>query len=226
MSAPQPASLADFTLTPKQAVARQRELAAAIQECPLRPPVKLIGGVDVGFEAGGSITRAAAVLLDADTLELRASAVARQPTCFPYVPGLLSFRETPAALAAIEQLPQRPDLLLCDGHGRAHPRRFGYACHVGLLLDLPTIGVGKTRLCGEHAPLPEHAGASVELIDRDEIIGVVLRSRQSVRPIYVSVGHRVTLPEALAQVQRCLAGRRLPEPVRIADRLASRRDDR
>lgn len=226
MKTPRPASLADFELTPKQAVARQRELATAIRQRPLRARLRLIGGVDVGFEAGGRITRAVAVLFDADTLELRASALARQPTRFPYVPGLLSFRETPAALAALQQLPERPDLLLCDGHGRAHPRRFGYACHVGLLLGLPTIGVGKTRLCGEHAAVPEEAGAWVELRDREEIIGAVLRSRRSVRPIFVSVGHLITLPEALDQVQRCLAGRRLPEPVRAADQLASRRGAR
>lgn len=226
MSDPPPASSADFALTPGQAVARQRELATAIRQRPLRCPVRLVGGVDVGFEDGGRITRAVAVLLDAQTLELRASALARQPTRFPYVPGLLSFRETPAALEAIGQLPQRPDLLLCDGHGRAHPRRFGYACHLGLLLDLPTIGVGKSRLCGEHAALPQHAGAWVELQERDEIIGAVLRSRHAVRPIFVSVGHLITLPEALEQVQRCLSGRRLPEPVRAADLLASRRGAR
>ena len=156
-------------------------------------------------------------------LDLVEEVTATAPTTFPYVPGLLSFRELPAVLAAFDRLRQPPDLLLCDGQGIAHPRRFGIAAHLGVLLDRPTIGVGKSKLIGEHDPVGDVRGASVPLRDHGQTIGVVLRSRQHVRPIYISIGHRISLATAVEYVKRCLGRYRLPEPIRLADKLASSR---
>ena len=183
--------------------------------------VKTVAGVDVGFERAGAVTRAAAVVLDFPGLEPREQAVARQPTRFPYVPGFLSFREAPAVLAALEQLRQVPDLLLCDGQGIAHPRRFGIACHLGVLTDIPSIGVAKSRLVGTHGTVPKVKGAWAPLMDAGEVIGAVLRTRDGVKPLYVSIGHRVSLDTAIDYVLRCTTKYRLPETTRLADRLAS-----
>jgi len=156
-------------------------------------------------------------------LEIVERSVTRVPTTFPYVPGLLSFRELPAVLAAFGKLAQIPDLLLCDGQGIAHPRRLGIASHLGLWLDLPAIGVGKSKLVGSyHEPGPTK-GDSSPLLDDDEIIGAVLRSRDRVRPLFVSPGHRVSIATATHWALATTTRYRLPEPVRAADRLASRR---
>lgn len=215
----------DWTLTPKEAMALQARLAEKIVRCDGFGRIERVAGVDVGFENGGATTRAAVVVLDAVSLLPLAAAVARQPTCFPYVPGLLSFREIPAVLAAMERLELRPDLLLCDGQGIAHPRRLGIASHLGLLLDIPSIGVAKTRLTGTHAAVPEERGTWVPLMDGRETIGAVLRTRQGVNPLYVSPGHRISLASAVAWVMRCLTRYRLPETTRQAHRLASRKSD-
>lgn len=183
--------------------------------------VKHVAGVDIGFERGGAVTRAAAVLLDFPSLEMRDSAVVRMRTRFPYIPGLLSFREGPAAIAALAKLSVRPDLILCDGQGLAHPRRFGLACHLGVLTDIPSIGVAKSRLIGKHRALPPQKGAWRPLLDQGEVIGAVLRSRTDVRPVYVSIGHRVDLETAIDYVLRCTTRYRLPETTRMAHRLAS-----
>jgi deoxyribonuclease V len=145
----------------------------------------------------------------------------RRKTRFPYVPGYLSFREAPAALAAMRRLRRDPDLIVCDGQGFAHPRRFGLACHLGLLANLPSIGVAKSRLIGEHAVLGSQRGEWVPLVDDGERIGVVLRTRTGVRPVYVSVGHRISLETAIDYVLRCTTRYRLPETTRQAHRLAS-----
>jgi deoxyribonuclease V len=184
-------------------------------------PVATVAGVDVGFEDGNRITRAAVAVLSFPDLGLITSAIARQPTSFPYVPGLLSFREIPAVLAALDQLSELPDLILCDGQGYAHPRRFGIASHLGVLLDRPTIGVAKTRLTGEHDPPPAARGGWVPLRDGDEVIGAVLCTRPGVKPVYVSIGHRVCLATAIGYTLRCLTRFRLPETTRWAHRLAS-----
>ena len=184
-------------------------------------PVRRVAGVDVGFEQGGNITRAAVAVLDFPSLEPRDQAIARRPTRFPYVPGYLSFRELPAVLDALDRLDTPPDLLLCDGQGLAHPRRFGIACHLGVLTDLPSIGVAKSRLTGTHAEPPPEKGAWVPLLDGDEIIGAVLRTRAGVKPVYVSIGHRVSLETAIDYVLRCTTRYRLPETTRRAHRLAS-----
>jgi len=147
--------------------------------------------------------------------------VAELPVAFPYVPGLLSFRELPAVLAALAGLAQPPDLLLVDGQGLAHPRRFGIACHLGVLTGLPCIGVAKTRLVGVHEPVPDRRGAWVPLHDRGEVIGAVLRSRVGVKPIYVSVGHRLSLRRAVEWVMACTGRYRLPQTTRAAHALAS-----
>ena len=160
-------------------------------------------------------------MLSYPELELIEQAIARIPTAFPYVPGYLSFREIPAILAALPQLTITPDLILCDGQGLAHPRRFGLACHLGVLLDLPTIGVAKSKFIGEHQEIPPEKGSWKPLLDRDETIGVVLRSRTKVKPIYVSVGHKISLPKAIDYVMGCLTKYRLPETTRWADKLAS-----
>lgn len=203
----------------------QQRLAAEVMlrdDAPEAP--RWLGGFDVGFEDAGAITRAAAVLLAADTLQPVATEVVRMPTSMPYVPGLLSFRELPALVAALERLPHTPDLVFVDGHGIAHPRRLGIAAHFGVVTGLPSIGVAKNVLCGRHDPLGALAGEYVPLLNRGEQIGWALRSKVRCNPLFVSPGHRVSMQGALDAVLRTLRGYRLPEPTRLADRLASRRD--
>lgn len=183
--------------------------------------IRTVAGIDVGFEKQGTVTRAAVVVLDFPGLTLREQAIARLPTRFPYVPGFLSFREAPAVLAAMKKLHTRPDLILCDGQGLAHPRRFGLACHLGLLLDIPSIGVAKSRLTGTHGDVPEQKGGWAALEDKGEIVGAVLRTRTGVKPLYVSIGHRISLATAIDLVLRCTTRYRLPETTRHAHRLAS-----
>ena len=183
--------------------------------------VEYVAGIDIGFEDRYKISKAAVAVLSYPELELVETAIARTPTAFPYVPGYLSFREIPAILAALPQIKQTPDLILCDGQGFAHPRRFGLACHLGVLLDIPTIGVAKSRLIGEHAEIPLAKGSWQPLKDGDETIGVVLRSRTNVKPIYVSIGHKISLPTAIDYVMGCITKYRLPETTRWADKLAS-----
>ncbi len=215
-----------WDLTPKEAMALQSRLAAEIVCRDDFGAVARVAGVDVGFEDNGATTRAAVAVLAFPSLRLETSAIARQPTRFPYVPGLLSFREIPAVLAAMERLNVRPDLLLCDGQGIAHPRRFGIASHLGLLLDIPAIGVAKTPLTGRHEEVPDERGAWVPLIAGSETIGAVLRTRRCVKPLYVSPGHRIGLESSIAWVMACLTRYRLPETTRWAHRLASEKPER
>lgn len=212
-----------WDVTPAEARALQSAMSARVERRERLGRIRRVAGVDVGFRDAGHTTCAAVAVLDARTLEPVASATATIPTAFPYVPGLLSFRETPAVLAALDELDTLPDLILCDGHGLAHPRRFGIACHLGVLLDRPTIGVGKSRLVGEHGPVPDARGAWVPLEHDGEVIGAVLRSREKVSPIFVSIGHRVSLEGAVTRVMDCVTRYRLPETTRAADRLASAR---
>ncbi|RMG52351.1 MAG: deoxyribonuclease V [Gammaproteobacteria bacterium] len=210
--------------SPPEARALQERLRNAIITGDAMPrPVRRVAGVDVGFEQGGRVTRAAVAVLDAATLELLEYRIARSPTRFPYVPGLLSFRELPAVLDAFEGLERCPDLLVCDGQGLAHPRRFGIACHLGLLLDLPAIGVAKSRLVGSFREPSMERGSRAPLMDGEETIGAVLRTRSEVRPVFVSVGHRLSLDTAIEWTLRLSPRYRLPEPIRWADGLASRR---
>jgi deoxyribonuclease V len=210
-----------WNLSPSEAIALQRQLATQVITEDRLGQVQAVAGIDVGFEDQGKITRAAVVVLRLDDLSLIEQVIARQPTCLPYIPGLLSFRECPAILAALEKLTVLPDLLLCDGQGIAHPRRFGIACHLGVLTDLPSIGVGKSRLVGRHGPVPDARGDWTPLVDRRETVGAVLRTRTGVSPLFVSPGHRISLPTAIDYVMACTTRYRLPETTRAADKLAS-----
>ncbi|MFO1422962.1 MAG: deoxyribonuclease V [Candidatus Competibacteraceae bacterium] len=210
-----------WTLGPAEAVALQRELRAHLLLTDRLGPVRRVAGVDVGFEANGTVTRAAVAVLRYPELDLLETAIARRPTTFPYLPGLLSFRELPAVLEALDGLREPPDLVLCDGQGIAHPRRFGIASHLGLLVDIPSIGVAKTRLCGTHEEPPDQRGAWTPLWAEGEIVGAVLRARAGVKPLYVSPGHRIGLETAIGYVMGCCTRYRLPETTRHAHRLAS-----
>ncbi len=161
------------------------------------------------------------IILDYDTQRPLESAVADLPLTFPYIPGLLSFREAPAILAAIARLNHLPDVFIVDGQGLAHPRRFGIASHLGVLLDMPTIGCAKSILVGRHRPLGEEGGSMAELVAEGEVLGMALRVKAHAAPIYISVGHRVDLPSAVRIVMGCTRGYRLPEPIRLAHQLAT-----
>ncbi|KMK22664.1 endonuclease V [Pluralibacter gergoviae] len=206
---------------------RQQQLALASstirEDRFIADPPHLIGGADVGFEQGGEVTRAAMVLLSYPELELVEYQIARIPTTMPYIPGFLSFRECPALLAAWEKLSRKPDLLFVDGHGISHPRRLGVASHFSLLVDVPTIGVAKKRLCGKFEPLGPEPGALAPLMDKGEQLAWVWRSKARCNPLFIATGHRISLDSALAWVQRCTRGYRLPEPTRWADAVASNR---
>lgn len=211
----------EWCLTAEAATAIQQELRREVVTQDDLPEVRYVAGVDVGFESEGSITRAAVAVLSLEDLQVRDRAIARRPTTFPYIPGFLSFREVPAVLDALEKLTLLPDLLLCDGQGIAHPRRFGIACHLGLLTQMPTIGVGKSRLVGRHEEPGNDRGDQAPLLHRGETIGVALRTRPGTKPLYISPGHRVSLETAIAYTLRCTTRYRLPETTRAAHKLAS-----
>lgn len=210
-----------WDLAPRDAMRLQEALRERVELRDRLAEVSAVGGVDVGFEDQGRTARAAVVVLGYPGLAPLDYAVARAPVTFPYVPGLLSFREIPVVLQAFERLGRTPQLLLCDGQGYAHPRRLGIASHLGIICDLPTIGVAKTLLIGEHEPVPDVRGAWRPLMDRGEVVGAALRTRAGVAPIYVSAGHRVSLETALRYVMGCVTRYRLPETTRWAHRLAS-----
>jgi deoxyribonuclease V len=211
-----------WRLSPRRAIAIQRRLAAQVQ-CVRPPhPLRFVGGLDAAISLDGCTCLAAVVLWDADNLTTVEEHVAMRPLLFPYIPGLLSFREAPALLAALRQLRRRPDVLMCDGQGLAHPRRFGIACHLGVLCDLPAIGCAKSRLIGEPASPGRTRGNTVPLTDRGERVGEVVRTQTNLKPVYVSVGHRLDQESARALVLRCATDYRLPEPTRLADRLVAR----
>ncbi|MBD1838043.1 deoxyribonuclease V [Coleofasciculus sp. FACHB-64] len=209
--------------TAEEAIAIQQQLSKEVITSDQLESVQYVAGVDMGFEESGTISRAAVAVLSFPDLQLQEQAIAFRPTTFPYIPGFLSFREIPAVLDALEKVSITPDLILCDGQGIAHPRRFGIASHLGVLIDLPTIGVAKSLLVGKHDELPVEKGAWQPLRYRREIIGAVLRTRTGVKPVYVSSGHRVSLETAIDYVMRCTTKYRLPETTRIADKLASNR---
>lgn len=212
-----------WDLAPPAARALQEELRERVVRVDDLADVHAVAGVDVGFEDGGDTTRAAISVLTYPQLEPVEDAVARRPTAFPYIPGLLSFRELPAVLDALNALRVLPDVLLCDGQGLAHPRRMGIACHLGVVTGLPTVGVAKSRLIGAHEPVPDVKGAWMPLTHRGDVVGAALRSRRGVKPIFVSIGHRVSLERAVELVVGCLGRYKLPETTRRADRIASNR---
>lgn len=212
-----------WNLSPAAAIRLQCALADRVVErtLPVRS-VRHIAGGDAAFVAGGSQIIAAWIVWDLRTRTVIESASVRRAVRFPYVPGLLSFREAPALLAAARKLRSSPDAFILDGHGLAHPRRLGIASHLGLWLGRPTIGCAKSRLCGEHAEPGVAPGDAVDLRLNGERIGRVLRTRAGVKPVYVSVGHFVRLADAVRLVLRCCTGYRLPEPTRLAHQLVSR----
>lgn len=182
--------------------------------------LRLVAGLDAHYQPRAGLVWGAAALLRWPELELVESALACRKLDFPYVPGLLSFREAPALLAALACLSRTPDLLFIDGQGIAHPRRLGLASHVGVLADVPAIGVAKSRLIGSFDPPGREKGTSAPLIDKGETIGAVLRTRAGVRPLFVSIGHRIALDAAVRLVLEAAPRYRLPEPTRLADRLS------
>lgn len=210
-----------WNVTPQQAKEIQLKLSDKVILEDRFDEIHFVAGVDVGFEENNTVTRAAIAILTFPQLELYEQAIAKLPTQFPYIPGYLSFREIPAVLKALDSIKQLPDIFLCDGQGIAHPRRLGIACHLGILTDIPAIGVAKSRLIGSHEPVPVEKGQSVDLIDKGEIIGAVLRTRANVKPLYISPGHKITRASAIHMVMQCITKYRLPETTRWAHRLAS-----
>ncbi|NJP65770.1 deoxyribonuclease V, partial [Streptomyces spiramenti] len=202
-------------------VASQRLLRDRLVLDEAGPPADgtgTVAGVDVAYDDARDLVAAAVVVLDAASLEVVAEATAVGPVSFPYVPGLLAFREVPAVLRALDRLAVAPDLVVCDGYGLAHPRRFGLACHLGVVTGLPTIGVAKSPFVFRHDEPGAERGASSPLLDGDEEVGRALRTRAGVRPVFVSAGHRVGLDTACAHVMRSTPRYRQPEPIRRADR--------
>jgi deoxyribonuclease V len=175
-----------------------------------------IAGVDIAVGKANEIAQAAVVVLSYPELRLVAVELVQGKLEFPYIPGLLSFRESPLILAACRKLSLTPDLIIVDGQGVAHPRRLGLASHLGLFLDVPTIGCAKSRLCGSHDIPTEEAGSYTEVLDKGEVIGAALRTRTGVKPLYISIGHRINLENAIYWVLQCCRGYRLPEPTRLA----------
>ena len=211
----------DWQVTPHQAIAIQNELCPQIIMQDNFGKIKTVAGVDVGYVNAGRSARAAVVVLDFPDLTVRKVVIAKSRTAFPYVPGLLSFRELPTVLRSLEKLHTLPDMVLYDGQGYAHPRRFGIACHLGVVTGIPAIGVGKTRLLGTHKPVANKRGAWQPLLDKGECIGAVLRTRVDVKPVYVSIGHRISLETAIDYVLCCTTRYRLPETTRQAHRHAA-----
>jgi len=210
-----------WDLTPEEARRLQEDLRDLVCEVTLpESGLRWVTGVDAAYSSGQ--IHAAAVTMDMEAMVVTEQAVASIPLRFPYIPGMLSFRETPAILQALARLQRRPDVLIVDGHGAAHPRRFGIACHLGVLLDLPTIGCAKSVLVGKAPPPALAAGSTSELRQGSELLGLALRTHAHLSPVYVSVGHRVDLPSAARVVLACSRGRRLPEPTRLAHLLAGR----
>jgi deoxyribonuclease V len=203
-----------WDVSPREAAGIQSSLRPAVEREDRLGPVGAVAGIDLAIRGGAATV--AIVVLSFPDLRVADSVTLSRAVTFPYVPGLLAFREAPPILAAYAELRLAPDLLIFDGHGLAHPRRMGIACHVGLVLDLPSIGCAKSILCGQHPPLVDQVGAWAPVMDGGEIIGAAVRTRQAVRPVYVSTGHRVSLDSAIRFVLACCRGRRLPEPTRLA----------
>jgi len=180
-----------------------------------------IAGLDISVKKGQEIATATAVVLRYPELEVVEVKIAQGKLSFPYIPGLLSFREAPLTLAACEQLTITPDLVLVDGQGVAHPRRFGLACHLGLFLEIPTIGCAKSLLCGNYDKPGIEPGSFTNIIDKGEVIGAALRTKPGIKPVYVSTGHKIDLQTAIHWVMNCCRGYRLPEPARLAHQVAS-----
>lgn len=210
----------EFRLSVKEAVAEQRRLASYVEERELPTPPRTVAGYDLSIRGGHA--RAAAVVVDIESMDTVDEAVVETEITFPYIPGLLSFREAPAVIAAHNALLVPPDLLMLDGQGRAHPRRFGIACHVGLIVGLPAMGIAKSLLVGKGTEPGNERGDTAPIVHRSENVGVALRTRTGVTPVYVSIGHLITLEEAADLALRLAPRLRIPEPTRRAHILAGK----
>jgi deoxyribonuclease V len=209
-----------WKLTVKEAMALQIQLASEVIQKDTVDDIRFIAGIDVSTQRLSSEGTAAVVVMEYPQLRIVEEKTVHGKIEFPYVPGLLSYRELPLVLQTCAQLTTTPDLFMIDGQGLAHPRRFGIASHLGLLFDKPTIGCAKSRLCGTHRDMGIEAGSYSELLDDDEVIGVALRTRYGTNPVYVSVGHKISLHKAIRWVLACCKGLRLPEPTRLAHQAA------
>ncbi len=216
-----PSTLHPWDVTPAEAVKIQLDLRSKISIQKLDQPIHYVAGADISFDKGSNIIYAGVVVLKYPELTEVDRGLTVSRTTFPYIPGLLSFRESPAVLEAWEYLHIQPDVLLIDGHGYAHPRRFGLACHLGLLLDVPTIGCAKTVLVGKFEEPKLDAGGYSPLIDRDEVVGAALRTSEGVAPVFVTIGHMVDLDSSIKFVLSCCRGYRIPEPTRQAHLLVN-----
>ncbi|MGH1349906.1 MAG: deoxyribonuclease V [Methyloligellaceae bacterium] len=203
--------------TEAQALDLQSELAPKVIREDTFSTIKYIAGVDVAYSSDENELYAAAVVLDAETLKTMETSVTKSRVTFPYIPGLFSFRELPPLMTALANLKTIADLIVCDGQGLAHPRHFGLACHLGLMFDTPAIGCGKTRLSGEHKMPAEERGSAAPLKDQGETVGSVLRTQNGVKPVYVSIGHKISLATACDWILKLSPKYRLPETTRAAD---------
>jgi len=207
-----------WDLAPKAAIQVQRELRSKVVTRNELGPVRTVAGVDVS--TAGQRAHAAIVVLGFPDLQPLEAAEADLPLTVPYIPGLLTFREGPAILAALESQQVEPDLFIFDGQGLAHPRRMGIATHIGVIMDRPSIGCAKSRLVGDYGKVGPKVGDYSELYHQGEIIGAVLRTRENVKPVFISIGHKVDLATAMDYILRCGMGYRLPEPIRWAHKVA------
>lgn len=199
----------------------QRKLRPRLELQSEPESVETVAGIDVSYDQGSDQLFAAVVVIKLPDLQVLGTTTARARATFPYIPGLLSFRESPAVLEAWGKLAVKPDCLICDGQGLAHPRRFGIACHLGLLLDTPSIGCAKSLLVGEYRMPGQRRGSVEFLYHRGELVGAVLRTKDGVRPVFVSQGHRISLEKAIEVILACCTKYRLPEPTRRANLLVN-----
>jgi deoxyribonuclease V len=202
------------------AIVMQNNLRAQVRLTDDFGSLKTIAGIDVGYDLKRELTKAVVAIMDFETLTLQTSVIAYEHTDFPYISGLLAFREVPAILKALDCLSEKPDLLMVDGQGVSHPRRMGIAAHLGVVSGLPAIGVAKSRLTGKFTKLDDRRLSQSPLTDKGENIGFVLRSKEKCNPLFISAGHRISHETALDITLHCLKGYRLPEPTRIADRIS------
>lgn len=210
----------NWDITEEEACRLQTHLAKKVCTEDNLPNINTVAGVDVAYDKDSDLIIASIAVLDADTLNIVDTAIIRDQSAFPYVPGLFSFREVPPLIKAFERLNIEPDLVVCDGHGYAHPRRFGLACHLGVLFDIPTIGCGKTRLIGEYNEPEMTRGSRSNLIgSAGEVIGAVLRTQDNIKTVFVSIGHKVSLATSCKWILKLSPKYRLPETTRVADHI-------
>ena len=210
-----------WNVSPKEAIEIQNKLRSRIVIAPFKKDVKKIAGVDASYSKRDQTMWAAVVVMDMQSLQTIEKGWYREVVRYPYIPGLLSFREIPTILNALKGLKDEPDLILCDGQGIAHPRRMGIAAHLGLILDMPTIGCAKNLLIGYSKAPPDKKGSFTYIRYKKEIVGASLRTREGVKPVYISPGYGIDLEDSISIIMRCITKYRLPEPIREAHRLSN-----